>query len=215
MVAAANAATKRVMTTLPGKIVSYDPATKLAVVEPMVHNGAPISPLPDVPIKWPRFGGYRLVGPLNKGDEVTIHFLKWDPSRFRVSGELGEANLKRDCGMYAIAVPGSESDADYDGGGDAMLHLGTDDAVTEIKVSPNAITLKAATVNLTADAPSDAAALASQVDQQFTAIKAAIAAGLNAIVGLAGVAPIGAAGASAFNAAFTPTTVASTKVKLS
>lgn len=214
--AAMEAAVKTVMTSLPGKVVSYDPATKLATIEPMVHNGNPIPPIPDVPIKWPRFGGYRLVGPLDAGDEVTLHFHKWDPSRFRVSGELSQSNVTRDAGIYAYAVPGSESSTDtYNGGGDALLHLGTDNAVTEIKVSSNAITLKAATVNLTADAPSDAAARASLTDQQFTTLKSAIAAGFNAIVGLAGPATIGAAGAAAFNTAFNPTSVASTKVKLS
>jgi len=170
-----SAAVKTVMTSLPGKIVSYDPATKLATVEPMVHNGHALPPIPEVPIKWPRFGGYRLVGPLNAGDEVTIHFHKWDPSRFRVSGEKSQTNLTRDTGIYAYAVPGSESETStYNGGGDALLHLGTDDAVTEIKVSTNSVTLKAATVNLTADAPSDAAALASKVKTAIEALKVGI-----------------------------------------
>lgn len=209
---AMESATRTVMTTLPGKVVSYDPTTKLAVVEPTAHNGNPLPPIPDVPVKWPRFGGYRLVGPLNKGDEVTLHFHKWDPSRFRESGETSQANLARDAGVYPIAVPGSEADTGYNGGGDSSLHLGTNNAVTEIKVSANSITLKAATVNLTADAPVDAAALASQVDAQFTSLKAAVAAGLTA-VGVGGAAN-GPAGATAFNGAFTPTSVASTKVKI-
>jgi hypothetical protein len=147
MVAAANAATKRVMTTLPGKIVGYDPGTKLAMVEPMVHNGLPIPPIPDVPVKWPRFGGYRLVAPLNKGDEVTLHFHKWDPSRFRASGEPSESNMKRDAGLYAFAVPGSEADLDYSGGGDANLHLGNDAGTVEIVVTPTQIKLGASSAS--------------------------------------------------------------------
>lgn len=139
--AAMGAAVKTVMTSLPGKIVSYDPSTKLATVEPMVHTGNPIPPIPEVPIKWPRFGGYRLVGPLNSGDEVTVYFHKWDPSRFRVSGELSQANMARDSGIYAYAVPGSEFFGEsYDGGGSG-LHVGSEDGEVEIVVTPSQIKL--------------------------------------------------------------------------
>lgn len=210
-----SAAVKTVMTSLPGKIVSYDPDTKLATVEPMVHTGNPIPPIPEVPIKWPRFGGYRLVGPLNAGNEVTIHFHKWDPSRFRVSGEKALANLERDTGIYAYAVPGSEfSGESYDGGGDALLHMGTDDAITEIKVSSNAITLKATTVNLTADAPSDAAALASKVTAALNTLQSAMSQCATAFTAINAVAPnTGAAGVNGAMTGF-DSAVASTKVKI-
>lgn len=136
-----SAAVKTVMTSLPGKVVSYNPSTKLATVEPMVHTGNPIPPIPEVPVKWPRFGGYRLVGPLNAGDEVTIHFHKWDPSRFRVSGELSQANMTRDSGIYPYAVPGSEFFGEsYDGGGSG-LHIGGEDGDVEIVVTPSQIKL--------------------------------------------------------------------------
>ncbi len=164
LTAAAAAATKKVMTSLPGRIVSYDDETKLAMVEPMVHVGNPIPPLPRVPIKWPKFGNYRLVGPLNKGDEVTVYFHKWDPSRFRVSGELSQANLKRDAGLYAYAVPGSESDTDYDGGGDANLHLGKDDGTVEIVITPTQI-------KLGANAAASGVSKGDVADANFTAIK--------------------------------------------
>jgi hypothetical protein len=163
--AAMEAAVKTVMTSLPGKVVNYDPDTKLATVEPMVHNGNPIPPIPDVPVKWPRFGGYRLVGPLNAGDEVTIHFYKWDPSRFRVSGERAQSNVVRDAGLYAIAVPGSESEGDaYDGGGDGFLHIGQDDASIEIIVTPNQVRLGAVNASI-------GVAKGSVADNNFDAIK--------------------------------------------
>lgn len=212
--AAMNAAVKTVMTTLPGKVVSYNPTTKRATIEPMVHNGNPLQPIPDVPVKWPRFGGYRFVGPLNPGDEVTLHFHQLDPTRFRVSGDKSEANLLRPCGIYPIAVPGSESETStYDGGGDALLHIGTDNADTEIKLGANAVTIKAATVNLTVDAPTDAAALASKVDSLFSSLRAAISSAFMAVG--AGAAANGATGASKFETDFpAPTSVASAKVKL-
>ncbi len=161
---AMEAATKTVMTSLPGKVVSYDPATKLAVVEPMVHVGNPLPPIPAVPVKWPRFGGYRLVGPLNAGDEVTLQFHKWDPSRYRKSGEKSAANLSRDAGIYPLAIPGSEADTAYDGGEDAFLHLGNDAGDCEIVVEPNKIRLGAV-------GASHPVAWGDTVDSNITAIK--------------------------------------------
>lgn len=161
---AMEAATKTVMTSLPGKVVSYDPSTKLAVVEPMVHVGNPLPPIPAVPVKWPRFGGFRLVGPLNAGDEVTLIFSKWDPSRYRKSGEKSAANLSRDAGIYPIAIPGSEADTSYDGGEDAFLHIGNDAGDCEIVVEPNKIRLGAA-------GASHPVAWGDTVDNNINAIK--------------------------------------------
>lgn len=138
-----SAAVKTVMTSLPGKIVSYEPDTKLATVEPMVHTGNPIPPIPEVPIKFPKGGGYRIVWPLNAGDEVTLHFHKWDPSRFRVSGEKSLANLERDTGIYAYAVPGSESETSTYNGGGSGLHIGNDAGTVEIVVTSSQIKLGA------------------------------------------------------------------------
>lgn len=205
-----SAAVKTVMTSLPGKVVSYDSTTQRATVEPTVHNGNPLPPIPDVPVKWPRFGSYRLIGPLQIGNEVTLHFYKWDPSRFRVSGEKSASNHTRDTGIYAIAVPGSEAETnpyDDDGG---SLHLGS--TISDIVITESSISLKTDIVNLSSDAPSDAAALASQVDQLFTTLKSAISSGLTAVG--AGGAANGATGASTFNSAFNPTSVASPKVKI-
>jgi hypothetical protein len=131
-----------VSTSIPGIIVSYDPAKKTAVVEVAVHDGKPLPPLPDVPVKFPRGGGYRLVWPLEPGDEVTLVYYGLDPSRFRVSGEPSQADIKRRHGFYPVAIPGSESEslADYEPSTEG-LHLGTDDGTVEIVVSDSQIKL--------------------------------------------------------------------------
>lgn len=131
-----------VWTSLPGKVVSYDPDTKLAVVEAMVHDGDAPPPFPDVPVKFPRGGGYRLVWPLAAGDEVTLIFHALDPSRFRASAEQGAANIRRRHGIYPIAMPGSESEllADYEPSTEG-LHLGKDDGTVEIVVGGSQIKL--------------------------------------------------------------------------
>jgi len=131
-----------VWTSLPGKVVSFNPATKTAVVEVAVHDGDPPPPIPDVPVKFPGGGGYRLVWLLEPGDEVTLIFYGLDPSRFRASGEVSEANIRRRHGLYPIALPGSESEAlvDYQAA-TVGLHLGKDDGTVEIVVGATQIKL--------------------------------------------------------------------------
>jgi hypothetical protein len=159
----------KVWTSLPGKVVSYDPDKKTAVVEAAVHDGNPPPPFPDVPVKFPRGGGYRLVWPLEPGDEVTLLFYGLDPSRFRASGEISLANIKRRHGAYPIALPGSESDtlADFEpatGG----LHLGKDDGTVEIVVGASQIKLGSASA-------SHGVAKGDVTDANITAIKAWLA----------------------------------------
>lgn len=131
-----------VFTSLPGRVVSFDAEAKTAVVEVVVHDGDPLPPLPDVPVKFPRGGGYRLVWPLEEGDEVTLIFHGLDPSRFRASGETSAANIGRRHGIYPVAIPGSESElgADYEPATEG-LHLGKDDGSVEIVVGASQIKL--------------------------------------------------------------------------
>lgn len=133
--AATKAGLATVFTSLPGRILSYDPGTKLAVVEVAVHDGEPLPPQSDVPVKFPRGGGYRLVWPLSPGDEVTLIFYALDPSRFRVSGQQSAASIQRRHGLYPVAIPGSESEllSNYAPSSDG-LHLGKDDGTVEIVV---------------------------------------------------------------------------------
>jgi len=153
-----------VSTSLPGKVVSYDPATKTAVVEVAVHDGKPPPPLPDVPVKFPRGGGYRLVWPLEPGDEVTLVFYGLDPSRFRVSGEQSLANINRRHGLYPVALPGSESEtlADYEPSTEG-LHIGRDDGTVEIVVG-------ASTIKLGSTSATDGVANGKVTDENFQAL---------------------------------------------
>lgn len=144
-----------VQTALPGIIKTFDPITKTATVEPAVSDGNPIPPLPDVPVKFPSGGLYRMVWLLMPGDECTLIFYKTDPSRFRASGTKSNANLKREHGYYPVCIPGSESDVRQ-----ALMsppvgmHLGTIDGLTDIVISPAGIALvSAAGISLTSLAP--------------------------------------------------------------
>lgn len=160
---ATKAGLSTVMTSLPGIVVSYNAATKTAVVEVAVHNGRPEPPLPDVPIKFPRGGGYRLVWPIAPGDEVTLIFYGLDPSRFRASGVQSLANILRRHGRYPVALPGSESElltADYEPSTEG-LHLGKDDGTVEVVVTESQIKLGSTSA-------SDPVALKSLVESAFS-----------------------------------------------
>src|SRR5512138_1112258 len=87
-----------VHTAIPGKVVSYDPATQTAEVTPVVQRAEPradggntLTPLPsisDVPVQWPRGGGFALHFPLAPGDHVLLVFSEAAIGHWRASGEL-------------------------------------------------------------------------------------------------------------------------------
>ena len=64
---------------MPGRIVSYDAASQRCSVQPMttLRHGTdelPIPVLDDVPVCWPRGGGFVMHWPLAVGDVVDVRF---------------------------------------------------------------------------------------------------------------------------------------------
>jgi len=169
--AAVEAGIARVHTSLPGIVVSYDETARTAIVQPAVYDSAePHRPIEDVPVLFPRGGGYRLVWPLAKGDEVELHFSKSDPSRFQVSGEVSPVNYVRKSGLYATATPGASSDPKQATATAVAgaLCIGSEDGVTEIVITSSGL-------KLGSNNAADYVALASKVDQQLASLKSAIA----------------------------------------
>jgi len=112
-----------VHTGIPGRIVSYDSTTQTADVEIVVkraetsssgattHEDYPV--LPNVPVAWPRGGGYSMQFPLKVGDHVYILFSEAATAQWRVSGEVSNpGDLQRHSLSYAIAIPCIAPDAD-------------------------------------------------------------------------------------------------------
>lgn len=78
--AAAREMQKDIHTQMPGQIVSYDSATQTATVKPLLQrqlvDGTTID-IPDcldVPVHFPRGGGFVLTFPVAPGDECSLHF---------------------------------------------------------------------------------------------------------------------------------------------
>ena len=67
-------------TALPGRVVSFNPAENTVSVELMINqvmddgSGSEITVLADVPVQWPRGGGFVITFPIAPGDEGQVIF---------------------------------------------------------------------------------------------------------------------------------------------
>lgn len=106
-----------VHTAIPGRIESYDAAKQVADVLPVIRDARPdelddtelFEPpvIPNVPVCWPRGGGYALHFPLAKGDYVILLFQEAATGHWRESGEVSEpGDLTRFGFGYPVAFPG-------------------------------------------------------------------------------------------------------------
>jgi hypothetical protein len=195
-------------TAIPGKVVSYDASTQTAEVTPVVQRAEPredggntLTPLPsipNVPVQWPRGGGYALHFPLKAGDHVLLVFSEAAIGHWRASGELAPpGDLRRHSLGYPVAIPGIAPEStpiDGASSSEARLILGPGGAIA------------------VGDAAGVAAAQAVMVVDAFLI---ALAAGSTAAAGAAvTVGPGGAAAAfTAFVGAFQATLISSSKLK--
>lgn len=115
--AAIEAERRDLYTTLPGTIVSYDPATQTAQVQPALKMRfgdrelqAPV--LQSVPVKHPRGGGYGVHFPLKPGDPVELSFATRARDPFQAEGGAIDGAPGRMHSLSdATAYPGGYPDA--------------------------------------------------------------------------------------------------------
>lgn len=107
---------KNIQTTLIGKIVSYDHSTQTAVVKPeqaeVWRDGKgerlvqDFPKLYEVPVAFPRGGGFSITWPLDDGDPVHIICTKYAFDRWQSEGKSGDQGDLRRFGLSgAIAYP--------------------------------------------------------------------------------------------------------------
>lgn len=122
----ADAITSRLLdvhVAMPGRVKSYDRETQTAEVIPVIKNAAPMRDgsteleelpvLPNVPVKWPRGGGYYMHFPLAPGDHVLLIFCEAAIAQWRETGEVSPpGDLRRHSLSYPYAVPGVAPDAE-------------------------------------------------------------------------------------------------------
>lgn len=119
-------------TCLPGIVQSYDSSEQTVNVQPAVRRLIPsideraedeVEDLPiirNVPIAWPRAGGFFLHFPIAQGDEVTLVFSEADMSSWRADGEVGDPDTSARFSLAdAIAIPGGYSQGNKNGSASA------------------------------------------------------------------------------------------------
>jgi hypothetical protein len=95
----------QIHTSMPGTIVSYNPATMTATVQPAIQamhrqtdrTRKPLSipPVTDVPVHFPAGGGYTLTFPIKPGDECLIVFNERNIDNWhQMGGEQAPADLR-------------------------------------------------------------------------------------------------------------------------
>lgn len=105
-----------VHTSIPGIVVSYDPATQTADVQPAVQRADPTSDddvrfteppiVPHVPVGLPCGGGFYVALPIKKGDSVWLVFSETATGPHRATGEVSvPGDLRRHSFASALAIP--------------------------------------------------------------------------------------------------------------
>lgn len=168
-------------TAFPARIVSYDAALQTVDIAPALQREVPTDnptepwafeqlpdPLYNVPVMWPRGGGYAITFPLKAGDWVLVVCAEQSTLMWRQSGDTHEEpGLVDPFGLNGlVALPGWFPDTQkLSGVSTDDLVIGTEDGAAAIRLKPGG------TVSLGSDQGDDFVALAQRVE---AAIRAAI-----------------------------------------
>jgi hypothetical protein len=203
-------------TSFPAKVLAYDAASQTVDLEPQLmreledDDGAlefeQLPTLYDVPVQWPRAGGFVVTFPIATGDYVEVQCAEQSTLAWRASGAVSVPGISQAHGLNGcIAKPGWYPDTKkLTGVSTADLVIGKEDGSSTIKVKADG------TVTLASDVGAQALALANLVRAELLALKTAID---SAVVSPA------ADGGASFKAGLItqlqdwPASVAATKVK--
>jgi Phage protein Gp138 N-terminal domain len=179
---AIKAALLGVHTSMPGKVVAYDPTKQVADVQPMLktvrfdQNYDPaieaIPILPAVPVRFPAAGGFRITFPVTVGDYGQVHFQESSIESFMQQGQLVDpADVRRFALSDAFFEPGlNPSNKAWTGASVSGITIGKDGG-PQIVVRGNTIELGGSD----ATPPPNFVALANLVTAQLAALSAAFA----------------------------------------
>lgn len=162
-----------VHTCLPGRVEKYDVATQTADIRPMVkravadgdevtYESLPV--IPEVPVSFPRGGGFFISFPIAVGDSVLLVFSEASIAEWRTTGQESEPADLRKHSWYPFAIPCIAPDADaLDDASATKLVIGKDGAVSQILVDGSSVQIgKGSGV---------AAAMGPALDAMHTAVK--------------------------------------------
>lgn len=162
----------QIWTALPGVVAAVNLAAQTLSVQPTVQ-GSVASPdgakqlvnlplLVDVPIVWPRAGGFALTFPISAGDEVLVVFASRCIDSWWQSGGIGapaEARMHDLSDGFAILAPTSQPKK-LSGVSSTNVQLRDEAGTTYVEITPDGkarvvaatqIDVEAPTVNITGD----------------------------------------------------------------
>lgn len=162
----------QIWTALPGVVATVNLAAQTLSVQPTVQ-GSVASPdgakqlvnlplLVDVPIVWPRAGGFALTFPIATGDEVLVVFASRCIDSWWQSGGIGapaEARMHDLSDGFAILAPTSQPKK-LTGVSSTNMQLRDESGTTYVEITPDGkarvvaatqIDVEAPTVNITGD----------------------------------------------------------------
>ena len=162
----------QIWTALPGVVAAVNLAAQTLSVQPTVQgsvaspNGAKqlvnLPLLVDVPIVWPRAGGFALTFPITAGDEVLVVFASRCIDSWWQSGGVGapaEARMHDLSDGFAILAPTSQPKK-LTGVSSTNVQLRDESGTTYVEITPDGkarvvaatqIDVEAPTVNITGD----------------------------------------------------------------
>lgn len=168
---------------LPGRIESFDAATQLAKVKPLLQETSigeddseiveSIGVLNNVPVQFPGGGGFVITFPVAAGDPCWLVFADRSLDKWKTAGtEVDPVDLRRHDLSDAVALLGVRSKAaalaEFDAAAAEFGKVGG----LHVRVTGTAVHLG---VN-SGESATDAVALASKVDAQLSALKTTLAA---------------------------------------
>ncbi len=155
-----------------------DPRSDTVTGQPVAE---PFPVIPNIPIVYPRGGGYVFAFPLAAGDHVTLIAYDLDPTLYWVYGEAWARSsasikrgglpldLRRHAGAYWLALPSDLSDPgamlDSSAASNELV-IGVDGAAQQIRINGTNVSLGASA--------SDFVALASLVKAELSKVVAAL-----------------------------------------
>ena len=104
---------------MTGKIISFDPATQLAKVQPdfkPIHNGKPVDmpELEEIPVRFQKAGGFTITTPIKAGDKVALRPQSRSSEEFHTGGDYSSPSDSRNSSLsdYEAFLDGGEPATD-------------------------------------------------------------------------------------------------------
>lgn len=106
----------QLMVATVAKVITYNPADNTLVCLPVIRHASNLAgevdhedsvPIPDVPVLWPRSGGYAATFPILPNDHVLLVFTHENTMMWRETGAISNpGDLRRHNLSNAWAIPG-------------------------------------------------------------------------------------------------------------